>query len=222
MHILIVEDDKESAIALQKTLLAEHYIVDVAYSYEQAQSRLRHGNYSIILLDWNLGDGSGHELLKQLREEECSSFVIMITSESDTQNKASVLDSGADDYIVKPYSSIELLARIRAVSRRESTQKSSHITFGRLQLDVAACEITLDGTALELTTTEYNILKLLMLNPNVVLSRFQITEHIMSDFAAIGNSNLVDVHIKNLRKKLADYKVIKTVRGVGYTLKKEI
>ena len=144
--------------------------------------------------------------------------VIMLTSQSDVEAKAAALDAGADDYITKPFSTIELLARIRAILRRESKEKQTTLTVGSLELDMAKHEIRLDGEVLDLTVTEYNLLQFLMQNRNTVLSRYQINEYIMKDFASIGNSNIVDVHIKNIRKKLGEHKVIKTIRGVGYML----
>jgi DNA-binding response OmpR family regulator len=220
MQILIVEDDKDSADFLQKTLTSEKYTVQIAYSYAQAEEIIAGSAvFSIILLDLNLGDGNGYDLLREIRALDMQTSVIMLTSENDVYAKASALDAGADDYLCKPYSNIELLARIRAISRRESTTKTSIITIGRLSLNAAAHEISLDNEVLTLTVTEYELLELFMQNKNVVLTRYQLNEHIMKDFASVGNSNIIDAHIKNLRKKLNGYDIIKTVRGVGYTLK---
>ena len=221
MHVLVVEDDELSAEFLQKLLSQQHYRVSIASGYYEANEALQKNVFSLILLDWQLGDGDGYELLKQFRQEGMLTPVIMLTSQSDFEAKAAVLDAGADDYITKPYSHIELLARIRAVMRRESAQKSAKLQIGRLCLDESCHSIALDGQPLDLTTTEYHLLKLLIQNKNVVLSRFQINEHIMKDFATLGNSNLVDVHIKNIRKKLGGYNIIKTVRGIGYTIEEE-
>lgn len=219
MNILVVEDDEHSADFLEKLLKQQQYDVTVARGYRDAKEELERNVFTLVLLDWQLGDGDGYELLKEFRAEGMQTPVIMLTSQSDFEAKAAILDAGADDYITKPYSHVELLARIRAVLRRESTQKSSKLHIGRLTLDESKHEILLDDMPLDLTTTEYNLLKLLMQNKNVVLSRFQINEYIMKDFASLGNSNLVDVHIKNIRKKLGEYKVIETVRGVGYTIR---
>jgi len=223
MNILIVEDDEDSATFLEKTLVAEKQSVQVAYSYKEAREFVQEHIFSLILLDWNLGDGSGYELLQECRKELAPDVsIIMITSENDTEAVAAALDAGADDYITKPYSMVELLARIRAVSRREASQKSSVVEIGRLQLNMTTHEILLDATPLDLTTTEYDLLQLLMQNHNVILTRYQLNESIMKDFASFGNSNLVDVHIKNIRKKLGEYNIIQTVRGIGYTIKTKI
>ena len=222
MNILIVEDDKNSADFLKKVLTSEKYGVEVAYTYKEANEKIDTNIYSLILLDWNLPDGSGYKLLKYLREFDEKTPVIMITCESDIDAKADVLDLGADDYLVKPYSTIELMARIRAIHRRTTTAKSSKLKIGRLELDDTKHEIKLDEKVLNLTTTEYNLLKFFMQNKNIVLTRYQLCEYILKDFSSIGNSNVIDAHIKNLRKKLKDYDIIKTIRGVGYSLKTDI
>ncbi|WP_457746169.1 response regulator transcription factor [Sulfurimonas sp.] len=221
MNILIVEDDKESAKILQKVLKAEKYSAEVSYSYSDARELLLNNQYSLVLLDWNLGDtkGDGYDLLCELRELSIDTPVLMITSESAVTNKVSVFDAGADDYLCKPYSNIELLARIRALLRRETKSKVSLVKFDRVTLDTVKREITLDNELLNLTTTEYDLFELFLQNPNVVLTRYQLNEHITKDYASMTNSNLVDVHIKNLRKKLHGYDIFKSVRGVGYTLK---
>jgi DNA-binding response OmpR family regulator len=221
MRILIVEDDKNSADFLYKTLRSHSYDVEVASSYKEAKDILDNNFFSIILLDWNLGDGSGYDLLQELRELNLKTSVIMITSEDDVNAKVDALDAGSDDYITKPYSSVELLARIRAIARRESTTKSSVVQFGKLQLNTISHEFSLGQDLLKLTKAEYDLLELFIQNPNVVLTRYQLSDHIMKDFASMSGSNLVDVHIKNIRKKLGDYNIIQTIRGVGYTLKEE-
>ena len=218
MKILIVEDDRSSADFLQKTLISQKYSVTTAFSYKEAKEILKSSIFSIILLDWNLGDGSGYKLLKEMRALDLQTFVMMITSESDIDEKANALDAGADDYLCKPYSTVELLARIRALSRREMNNKTSIVKVDKLELNMLTHEIFLENKLLNLTTTEYELLQLFMQNSNIVLTRYQLNEHIMKDFASMGNSNIVDAHIKNLRKKLGDNDLIKTVRGVGYRL----
>lgn len=220
MNILIVEDDLASATLLQKILKAEKYSVTLAKGYQEANILIQNSIYALIILDWHLGDGSGLDLLKEIRELDINTSVMMLTCEDNVHEKVNALDSGADDYISKPYSSVELLARIRAILRRESSQKTNHITFENLELDIRTHEVKLDGSSIQLTMTEYDLLKLFMQNQNVVLTRYQLNEHIMKDFLSMGSSNIVDAHIKNLRKKLKNSNLIKTVRGVGYTLKK--
>lgn len=218
MHILIVEDNKLTAQQLFKLLKSEKYSCDVAYGYVSATEFLDKNSYSLILLDWNLNDGDGLTLLKELREMSLKTPVLMLSANSEIDDRVAVLDCGADDYLCKPYSNIELLARMRALLRRESSQKVSVISIGRVRLDTAARETYVDDALIKLTTSEFDLLELFMQNSNIVLTRYQLSEHINKDNYAIKQSNLVDVHIKNLRKKLTIPEFIKNIRGVGYAI----
>ncbi len=220
MNILIVEDDKLTAKQLFMLLKSEKYTCDVAFGYKEAQEYLDKNSYALILLDWNLGDGDGMTLLKEQRDMDISTPVLMLSANSEIDDRVSVLDCGADDYLCKPYSNVELLARMRALLRRESTQKSSLITVGRVKLDISAHQVLIDDTPVKLTNSEFDLLELFMQNSNIVLTRYQLSEHINKDNYAIKNSNLVDVHIKNLRKKLNIADFIQNVRGVGYKINK--
>ena len=219
MNILIVEDDTLTAKQLLKLLKSEKYLCDEANGYIQAKEYLDKNTYSLILLDWNLGDGDGLVLLKELRDMNISTPVLMLSANSEIDDRVTVLDSGGDDYLCKPYSNIELLARMRALLRRESSQKVSLITIGYVKLDITTHEVFVNDTLINLTTAEFDLLELFMQNSNVVLTRYQLSEHINKDNYSIKHSNLVDVHIKNLRKKLTLSDFIKNVRGVGYTVK---
>lgn len=200
MNVLIIEDDQLTAKQLFKLLKSEKYDCDVAYGYNEAKTLLDKNKYSIILLDWNLGDGDGLTLLKEQRELELKTPVLMLSANSEIDDRVSVLDCGADDYLCKPYSNIELLARIRALLRRESSQKTSLISVGNVTLDIQAHEAYIDDNPIKLTTSEFDLLELFMQNANIVLTRYQLSEHINKDNYEIKHSNLVDVHIKNLRK----------------------
>jgi len=175
-------------------------------------------SYALILLDWNLGDGDGLSLLKEQRELEIKTPILMLSANSQIDDRVAVLDSGADDYLCKPYSNIELLARIRALLRREGNQKSSIITVENVKMDISAHKVYIDEEEVVLTASEFDLLELFMQNSNVVLTRYQLSEHINKDNYSIKHSNLVDVHIKNLRKKLKLVDFIKSVRGVGYKI----
>ncbi len=220
MNILIVEDDKLTAKQLFMLLKSEKYTCDVAFGYKEAQEYLDKNSYALILLDWNLGDGDGLTLLKEQRDMEISTPVLMLSANSEIDDRVSVLDCGADDYLCKPYSNVELLARMRALLRRESIQKSSVITVGRVKLDISAHQVFIDDEPIQLTNSEFDLLELFMQNSNIVLTRYQLSEHINKDNYAVKNSNLVDVHIKNLRKKLNITDFIQNVRGVGYKINK--
>ena len=218
MNILIIEDDHATAQQLAQLLKSEKYHCDIAYGYHEAQEQLDKNSYALILLDWNLGDGDGLLLLKEQRELDNATPVLMLSANAEIDDRVAVLDSGADDYLCKPYSNIELLARIRALLRRESSQKVVSLSVGRVTLDVAAHKVYIDDVPVALTASEFDLLELFMKNPNIVLTRYQLSEHINKDNYAIKQSNLVDVHIKNLRKKLQLPDFIKNVRGVGYTI----
>lgn len=220
MNILIVEDNKDTAKQLFELLKSEKYSCDIAYGYEEAKKYLDENRYSLVLLDWNLGDGDGVTLLKEQREMDVKTPILMLSANSEIDDRVGVLDCGADDYLCKPYSNVELLARMRALLRRESTQKTSLISIGEVQLDTVRHSVEIEGKAVQLTNSEFDLLELFMKNPNVVLTRYQLSEHINKDNYTIKHSNIVDVHIKNLRKKLTLPDFIKNIRGVGYTINK--
>jgi len=219
MHILIVEDEQIVANQLCELLLKERYLCDVAYTYKDALEFLDSKRYDLVLLDWNLPDGDGLWLLRLLREEENATPVFMLSAKSTIDHRVAVLDAGGDDYLCKPYSNVELLARIRALLRREGHQKKSLFACGKLSLDTKSHDVSYDGVIIPLSLSEYNLLELLLLNKNIVLTRYQLNDHLCRDYNTLKQSNLVDVHIKNLRKKLGDNDIITTIRGVGYTIR---
>jgi len=219
MNILIVEDDILTANQLSKLLKNERYNCDQAHGYIEAEEYLDKNRYSLILLDWNLGDGDGLALIKKLRKMGITTPILMLSANSEIDDRVSVLDCGGDDYLCKPYSNVELLARMRALLRRESSQKTSILKSGSVSLNISTHEVFVNNEAIKLTTTEFDLLQLFMQNKNIVLTRYQLSEHINKDNYTIKHSNLVDVHIKNLRKKLSLNDFIKNVRGVGYTIK---
>ncbi len=218
MNLLIVEDDKLTAKQLFQLLKSEKYDCDVADGYFKAKELVDQNSYSLILLDWNLGDGDGLVFLKELRDLEIKTPVLMLSANSEINDRVAVLDSGADDYLCKPYSSVELLARMRALLRRESGEKASVIVIDDVRLDITSREVFIHEGKVNLTTAEFDLLELFMQNKNQILTRYQLSEHINKDNYSIKHSNLVDVHIKNLRKKLDKKDFILNVRGVGYKI----
>lgn len=220
MNILIIEDNVEVAKQLSRLLKKERYNSDIAYGYVQATELLDKNSYSIMLLDWHLGDGDGLELLKEVRELQMEIPVLMLSANSDICDRVAVLDAGADDYLCKPYSNIELLARIRVLLRKGSKEKSSLIKVDDVILNLATREVSVNDLPVQLTAAEFDLLELFMQNQNIVLTRYQLSEHINKDNYSIKHSNLVDVHIKNLRKKLDRKDFIQNVRGVGYKINK--
>ena len=220
MDILIIEDDKIVAKQLARLLTSEKYSCDIAFGYVDAQKCIDENSYGLILLDWNLGDGNGLELLTEIREFEIKTPVLMLSANSEIDDRVAVLDSGADDYLCKPYSNVELLARMRALLRRESPEKTVNIIIGNVTLNTALREVFVSGKNANLTTAEFDLLELFMQNTNQVLTRYQLSEHINKDNYGVKHSNLVDVHIKNLRKKLQQKDFILSVRSVGYKINK--
>ncbi len=190
----------------------------MALGFSQAEQFLDVHTYALILLDWNLGDGDGLALLQQLRRDGVETPVLMLSANSEIDDRVKVLDAGADDYLCKPYSHIELLARIRALLRRESVQKVSTLSVGDVVLEMTTHEVSVGGAVIALTVSEFDLLLLFMQNPNLVLTRYQLNEHINKNSFTVKQSNIVDVHVKNLRKKLERPALIKSVRGVGYKL----
>jgi DNA-binding response OmpR family regulator len=219
VHLLVVEDDLPIADQLQQLLQKEKYVCDVVYGYQDALRLLNEKSYDALLLDWNLSDGDGLTLLCRLRSEGIRTPVLMLSANNTVDDRVKVLDAGADDYLCKPYSNVELLARLRALLRRESTQKATVLTLGDVTLDLTRHEVDVAGEGVTLSASEFDLLELLMLNKNIVLTRYQLSDHICKDLNSYKHSNLVDVHIKNLRKKLQRPELITTVRGVGYTIK---
>jgi len=221
MKILIIEDDKVNAKLIENMLIAQHYNVQTAHSYYDGVELLNGFNFALVILDWKLGDGDGVELLDNMRKNENSTPVLMLSANNDTMDKVKALDKGADDYLSKPYSNIELIARVRALLRRESKQKTNQLTYENVTINITSHSVKIDNIELKLTTAEFDLLTLFMQNPNIVLTRYQLTEHVSKDYGSFKQSNIIDVHIKNLRKKLKGLNIIQTVRGIGYMLSKE-
>jgi DNA-binding response OmpR family regulator len=218
VHILIIDDNEELLYSLQQLLQDAYYHVDVATTLTRGKEQIDDKKYDLILLDWILTDGNGIDLLIWLRRENIATPVLLFSSKKEVEDKVEALDGGADDYLEKPFSNIELLARIRALLRRESTQKQVQIRLGPLKIDFSSREVYVENTLVNLSAKEFELLELLVLNANNVLTRYQISEHLNRDFDHLSASNIVDAHIKNLRKKLNDSTMIETIRGVGYRI----
>jgi len=219
MYLLIVEDEIQVANQLRELLEHEKYRCDIAYNYREALDLIDDKRYDLLLLDWNLPDGDGLSLLSLMREEGLRTPVLMLSANTHIDDRVTILDAGGDDYLCKPYSNIELLARIRALLRREVVEKSSIISCGKLRLDTNNREVIIDDILINLSLSEFDLLEILLQNKNVVLTRYQLNEHLCHDYSSLRQSNIVDVHIKNLRKKINIDNLITTVRGVGYVIK---
>jgi DNA-binding response OmpR family regulator len=223
MHILIVEDESELSENLRSVLESENYTVETCNNGEQALDKIWNETHDLILLDIMLPKLNGLEVLQRTRESGITTPVLMLTAKGDVTDKVQGLNLGADDYLAKPFSLSELLARIRALLRRGS-EANPVIECGNISFNTVSRVVKKSGCDVVLTTKEFSILEFLLHNRGRVLSRFVIAEHVWGEsFDSFAMSNVVNVHIKNLRKKLqsGDQKsLIKTVRGFGYTIEK--
>ncbi len=220
VHILIIDDNQEILLGLRKLLEGSNFQVHTASSLHEATEVIDAQNYDVIILDWMLPDGSGVNFLREQRARHIQTPILLLSSKNEAIEKVEALDAGADDYMQKPFSHIELLARIRALLRREGAHKSTIISLKNLQVDLSSREVLVNDTPVILSKKEFELLEFLLLNQNTILTRYQISEHLNRDFDSLKSSNLVDAHIKNLRKKLTDAaSLIETVRGVGFTIK---
>jgi len=221
MRILIVEDDQKLAIQLQHLMQNEGYHPDVVHDGPDGWEAAYVENFDLIILDIGLPGMDGLKVLRNLRNDNVDTPVILLTARGELDDKIIGLDSGADDYLAKPFATPELLARVRALLRRKSSSKSSQITVENLSVNTLSHDIYVENTPVNLTPTEYRILELLLFNLNRVVSRLSIAEHVWDDNFDL-MTNVVDVHIRNLRKKIQDAgagKIIQTVRGIGYIIK---
>ncbi len=217
MKILIIDDNQEILFGLEKLLREDGFHTFSVENLAKAEEALDALEYDLIILDWMLPDGSGVEFLAKMRQSYYTTSVLLLSSKSEVADKVEALDAGADDYLSKPFSNIELLARVRALLRREGTYKKASMEIEGLKVDLTSHEVLLNNEPLKLTKKEFELLELFLLNQNVILTRYQLNDHISQDFNNLKSSNLVDAHIKNLRKKLGDAShLIQTVRGVGF------
>lgn len=220
MRILIVEDEKSLASEIKQFLEKEDYNINVANTGKEASELIAVNPYDFILLDIGLPDYNGLDLIKEAKEYNSEAYFIVITARGELEDKIKGFDLGADDYLPKPFSLLELLSRIQAITRRKFGQKMSVIEFGDFNLDTVKKHFQFKDQSINLTKKEYKLLSYLVLNKNRVLDRLQLTEHIWGEFFEDDyDSNYIDVHIKNIRKKLSafdDTNWIKTVRGIGY------
>ena len=217
-NILIVEDEQNLARFIELELTHENYNVDIENDGRTGLDKALNKSYDLIILDLMLPNINGLEICRQIRQEY-STPIIIINAKGDTYDKVAGLDYGADDYIVKPFDIEELLARIRAILRRQP--QKDVIDINGIIIDKDAFKVTVDGTQLELTKTEYDLLYVLAENRNHVMQREQILDHVWG-FNSEVETNVVDVYIRYLRNKLKPFnkeKSIETVRGVGYVIR---
>jgi two-component system OmpR family response regulator len=223
MRILIIEDNQKLADSICRGLRQEGYAADYLTDGILGEKRmlLSHADYDVLILDLMLPGKGGVEICAELREKEIMTPIIMLTAKDTVQDKVLGLDSGADDYLVKPFSFEELLSRVRALGRRQRTTLLPNLQVGILTLNPATQEVSIEGKNLDLTLKEFRILEFFMTFPEQVQSRQKIIDHLW-DFHFNQFSRVVDVHINNLRNKLQIHKhgpILETIRGVGYRLR---
>ena len=202
MNILVVEDDEANAKLIEKLLKQEKYTIDIAVNASEAFQAIDKAFYHLIILDWNLPDGSGYEILQETRELLIDSQVLMLSANSDIEYRVKALDAGADDYLCKPYALVELLARVKSLLRRSSTNKNTLLELDNISLDRQSHEVLVDGEATMLTSAEYNIFEAMASNPQKTFTKFELLNLSNNEYGASMMSNIVEVHIKNIRKKL--------------------
>lgn len=220
MRILVVEDNRRLNTALRASLEEDGYAVDSAYDGDEGEEFALAAPYDLILLDVMLPKKDGFRLCRDLRQQGISAPILMLTARDAVDDRVAGLDSGADDYLVKPFSMNELRARLRALLRRNKPEKTALLQVGDLSLDPANHQVQRAGTAIALTPREFAILEYLMHSPRRILTREMIEAHVWN-FDFVSGSNVVDVYIRRLRRKIDapyEFKLLETVRGVGYRL----
>lgn len=220
MRLLIVEDEPKMLGFLKQGLEEQRYAVDTAQNGEDGLHWALNFPYDVIILDVMLPGLTGLELCQALRNRRIQTPILMLTARDTIDDRVAGLDQGADDYLVKPFAFRELLARLRALTRRDTQHNSAVLHIGDLHLDTVTHTARRGDKPFELSTKEYDLLEFLMLHPNQVLSRTVIAEHLWNyDYSP--ESNVVDVYIRYLRRKIDDdyeEKYIRTIRGTGYQL----
>jgi DNA-binding response OmpR family regulator len=220
MKILIVEDKRRVGRLLEKALAEQNYVARWADSCAAARNALAESPYDVLVLDLGLPDGDGLELLREWRQTGIETPVLIISARDAVEDRIQGLNLGADDYLPKPFSVDELIARVRSLLRRQSPSKTTLLTSGPIRLDLVSHTVTCDGMKVELTNREFALLELFLQNPNRLLTRTFIAERVW-DASYDLETNLIDVYIRRLRRKLETKPhrpLFKTVRGSGYQL----
>ncbi|MDM7954125.1 MAG: response regulator transcription factor [Cyanobium sp. CZS 25K] len=222
-RLLIVDDDPEMREFLRSELAVEGYECEEAASGQQALGRIRSQTWDLVLLDWNLPDFSGVEVCRRMRKGGISTPVLMLTARDEVKQRVEALDSGADDYLIKPFSIEELLARVRARLRRSGIdeQEGGVLRLADLEVNPDSREVARGGESIHLTAKEFDLLMHLLRHPNQVQERRAILDALWGE-NWLGDDNLLDVYVRYLRRKLepaGQPTLIQTVRGVGFMLK---
>ena len=221
MKILVVEDEKKVASFLKKGLEQEYFTVDVANDGKAGLDLALSEEYDLLILDIMMPLMDGMNLLKEVRKEKIETPVLMLTAKGNVEDKVDGLNSGADDYLPKPFAFEELLARVRALIRRKDKIKSLILNADDLTLDTQTHRVKRGDNEINLTPKEYSILEYLLRNKNHVVSRMKLTEHVY-EYQFDPDTNVIDVYINKLRNKIdkdSDNQILHTIRGIGYMIK---
>jgi DNA-binding response OmpR family regulator len=222
MKILLVDDDYNLLEQLSQELMKGKYLVDTAADGEAAIDRISANPYDLIILDIMLPRQDGLTVLRKIREYSINTPVLLLTARNSVTDKIEGLDTGADDYLTKPFSMAELLARIRSLLRRSGDEKSTLLSVGDVSLNTITRAVLKKNKEIQLTAKEFAILEFLLYNKNRVVSRFSLVEHVWGEaYDPFSMSNFIDVHVKNLRQKLFNDDAtcnLRTIRGVGFTI----
>ena len=220
MRILLVEDERSLAKEIHDFLQSEHHVLDEVRTKKAASENLAVNSYDFVLLDLGLPDGDGLDLLQEVNRYQENASVIILTARTEVGDKLLGFESGADDYLSKPFSLLELKARMQAILRRKSGWKKDMIQLAGFEIHLNEPLISFEGQEIKLTKKEYILLQFMLINKNRVLNRFQLAEHLWGDHLDDDyQSNYIDVHVKNIRKKLGAFGPVdwlETVRGLGY------
>jgi two-component system OmpR family response regulator len=217
MKLLVVEDEEKIAKSLEKGLTSEGYVVDIATDGDMAETLMDASGYDLALLDWMIpGKHDGPALAKYWREQGVQVPILMLTARTTIGDRVQGLDAGADDYLPKPFSFDELLARVRALLRRPRAHQGNMFATGPLTLDVVSKEVVVSKQPVHVTAKEFQLLEYLLRHKREVVSKDQLLDHVWADEARVQH-NTVETFVANLRKKIGD-DIIQTVRGHGYKI----
>ncbi len=223
MKVLIIEDEKAMAKEMCVFLEKAFYLCDIAYTAGQANILMEENQYDFILLDLGLPDKDGLQVLSDSKKICPNASYIILTARGDLEDRIRGLDLGADDYLAKPFSLLELQSRMQAISRRKSGNNDPVIELGEFSVDLNKRSVLHQQQGIELSRKEFDLLSYMLLHKNRPLTRFQLSEHIWGNFSDDDNdSNYIDVHIKNIRKKMVVFAPVdwlQTLRGIGYKIK---
>ncbi len=226
MKILLVEDDADLRLQLEEVLRQQRYLVVGAARGDQGLDYVFTDSFDLVILDLMLPKIDGLTILREMRRGKVATPVLILTARDAVADRVCGLDAGADDYLAKPFSTAELLARVRALLRRPGTERDSRMTAGPLTLDTITRRVTCNGQTVELTPKEFSLLEFLLYNRPRPVSRVALAEHVWGDdFDPFTMSNTIDVHIKNLRRKIdpgnRSASLIKTIRGIGFAIQED-